>query len=69
MKIKNEIKSIVDQLNEWVEPKYCKCSYMPLVQLVQSAISWAIWEQFRLVAQKDEDAINELIELFRLDKN
>ena len=69
MDIKYEIESIVDQLNEWVESKYCKCSYMPLVQLVQSAINWEIWEEFRLVSKKDENTINRLIKLFWLDKN
>ena len=56
----NEIKFIIQQIQDWVELTSCKCSYMPLRWTVEMAMSWEIWEKYRLVKYWDEDTINKL---------
>ena len=61
-----EIEKVVDQINAWIEPKFCKCSYLPLRWLVSVAINGEIGEKYRLLKIKDKWTIECLIKLFDL---
>lgn len=58
----SEINLIIDQILEWIEPNFCKCSYYPLRNTVSMAIKWEIWEKYRLIKLKNQDIIKELAE-------
>ena len=55
-----EIKKIIAQILQWIEPQNCKCSYLPLRSLVEDAINWTIWEKYRLIKYENEDIIRRL---------
>ncbi len=55
-----EIKKIVSQILEGVEPQSCKCSYLPLRQMVADAINGVVWERYRLIKYGNEHEIRRL---------
>ena len=58
------IKDVVEQLQQGIDIKSCKCSYYPLRATVEMALEWQIWEWFRLIKTGDEDMIIDLANMF-----
>lgn len=46
-KLLEETISVIDQINNWVEPSSCKCSYLPLRLSVLATMNWELWEKYR----------------------
>ena len=62
-KLIKDIKNTIEQINNWVEIKSCRCSYYPTRSLVEAALKWEIWEEFRLIKYFNEEIIEKLADL------
>ena len=55
-----DIRSIVKDLQNWIDIKSCRCSYYPLRTTVEMAIKWEIWEKYRLIKTWNDEIIIKL---------
>lgn len=60
---KIDIIKTIKQINNWEEIKTCICSFYPTKVLVQAAINWEIWEEFRLIKYLHDDIIDNLVDI------
>ena len=63
-----DIKITIQQIQDWIEPNSCRCSYYPTRNLVLAAINWEIWEEFRLIKYFNEEIIENLANIMLWEK-
>lgn len=59
-----EINYVLEQILSWVEPNFCRCSYLPIRNTLLAALNWEIWEEYRLLKYRDEELIEKLAKTF-----